>query len=558
MKTNRKMRSIGIFALVFVLLTSVILPLAASGSSDDYMGTYIVKKGDTLSSIAAAHGVTVASIVQENGISASSTLYVGQKLFIAGATSVEEDSTTVYGSSSKISIDFSADSDLIGVLDTIIAHTGYSVIYKGQSTKVPAIALDNVTPLTAIDYVLRMVDMTYIKNDNLLYVGTADVLNSNFIDNKALAKFKTQYISVDELMSQLSTLGISMKVVKNDINLREFWVSGYPMEIAKMRELINTLDNKKNITVGSAKISTSLNAIELEHITAAEFKSLLSELGLHSGIVMAAHPMTLYVYASGDAYKDIINIKKLVDYYDPNAATEEGGTGDGTTGDGTTEDGTSSDVVITDGETSLVKIDLQYIDKDTASEIVNNFGYEVDILGIEVAEKTIWLRGATDEVNDAVERITESDIAENNRSKTFFTYELKNIVAAELQKKIAYLDTEGVDFYFGSYPQFSKSIMVYCPANKEAEIKELIGELDNNLDKMYYPVATVTSQDELDALELKEELVVTLLNNPSITVDSFQVSKDLDTTDENIKHVIYVYESSENIDAIISMWTQIS
>ena len=555
MKTNRKMRSIGIFVLVFVMLTSIILPLAASGSSE-YMSTYVVKKGDTLSSIAAAHGVTVSSIVKENGISASATIYPGQKLRIAGATSVDEDSTTVFGASSKISIDFSADADLVGVIETIIAHTGYHVVYKGAAAKVPAIQLENVTPIAAIDYVLRMVDMTYIKNDNIIYIGTAEVLNSSFIDNKALTKFQTKYISVEELMSQLSVLGIDVKLVKSDINLREFWVSGYPMELAKMRELIKTLDNKKNITVGSAKISSSLTAIELEHLTASEFKNLLSELGLHSGIVMTAHPMTLYVYASGDAYKDIINIKKLVDYYDPNAE-ESKPEGEGTEGEGTEDGGTQGDVVISDGETSLVRVDLQYIDKATASEIVSNFGYEVDILGIEVAEKTVWLRGKTDDVNDAVERITESDVPENSRAKVFFTYDLKNIVASELQKKIAYVETEGVDFYFGSYPQFSKSIMVYCPENKKAEITSIIEELDNNLDKMYYPIATITDEAEAQTVDLKVELVVKLLNNPEITIDAFTTSKDLDPGEESVKYVVYVYESSENIDAIISMWDKI-
>ena len=555
MKTNRKMRSIGIFVLVFVMLTSIILPLAASGSSE-YMSTYVVKKGDTLSSIAAAHGVTVSSIVKENGISASATIYPGQKLRIAGATSVDEDSTTVFGASSKISIDFSADADLVGVIETIIAHTGYHVVYKGAAAKVPAIQLENVTPIAAIDYVLRMGDMTYIKNDNIIYIGTAEVLNSSFIDNKALTKFQTKYISVEELMSQLSVLGIDVKLVKSDINLREFWVSGYPMELAKMRELIKTLDNKKNITVGSAKISSSLTAIELEHLTASEFKNLLSELGLHSGIVMTAHPMTLYVYASGDAYKDIINIKKLVDYYDPNAE-ESKPEGEGTEGEGTEDGGTQGDVVISDGETSLVRVDLQYIDKATASEIVSNFGYEVDILGIEVAEKTVWLRGKTDDVNDAVERITESDVPENSRAKVFFTYDLKNIVASELQKKIAYVETEGVDFYFGSYPQFSKSIMVYCPENKKAEITSIIEELDNNLDKMYYPIATITDEADAQTVDLKVELIVKLLNNPEITIDAFTTSKDLDPSEESVKYVVYVYESSENIDAIISMWDKI-
>ncbi len=586
MKTNRKMRSIGIFALVFVLLTSIILPLAASGSGNDYMGVYIVKKGDTLSSIAASHGVTVSSIVRENGISASSVLKVGQQLLIAGATSVEEDSTTIYGSSSTISIDFGSDSDLIGVLETIVSHTGYKIIFKGASVKVPAIALENVTPLTAIDYVLRMVDMTYIKNDGLIYVGTADTLNSNFIDSKALTKFKLKYLSVEELMSQLSTLGISVKVVKSDLNLREFWVSGYPMELAKMRELIDLLDNKKNITVGSAQISTSISAIEMEHISASEFSSLLGELGLHTGIVMDAHPMTLFVYASGDAYKDIMNIKKLVDYLDPNKVDDGDGSGstddnndstndDNTTDDSTTGSDTTTPPAITDGEQSLQPIELQYIDRDVATEIVQNFGYEVEILGISVVEKKIWLRGEVSEVEEATARIVENDIPDNNTERVFFEHNLVNIVASELQKKIAYLETDGVDFYFGSYPQFSKSIIVYCPTNKQAEIRSLIEQLDKNLDEMYYPIATFTSEEEVEVYQKKIDLVITLLNS-DISADAFTLSENIAPANSggnqggtgegegegseakpSIKCVLYVKESAENIDAIINMWNKI-
>ncbi len=560
MKTkNSRMRSIGIFALVFVLLTSMVLPLAASGSSDDIMGTYTVEEGDTLASIAAEHGVTVSSIVENNGISASSKLYNGQKLLIPGAASVEDDSTTVYGSSSSISIDFESGSDLIGVLETILAHTGYKMIFKGSAPTVPAIALDNVTPLTAIDYVLRMVDMTYIKNDNLIYVGTADTLNSNFIDSKALTKFSLQYISTDTLTSQLSTLGISVQIVKVDINLREFWVSGYPMQLAKMAELIETLDNKKNITVGSASISSSLTAIEMEHITASEFSGLLGSLGLHTGITMAAHPMVLYVYATGDAYNDIMNIKRLVDYYDPDSQQSAGGSADGST-DGSTDDstdGTTSDVVISDGETSLVRVDLAYINKEAAQSIISTFGYDVEILGLDLYEKRIWIQGVTEEVDAAVERIKENDTADNNTDRTFFIYELKNIVASELQSKIGFINIEDVEFYFGSYPQLTKSIMVYCPTNKVEEVKEIIASLDSNLGDMYYPIATITDASELSILAAKEELCVKLINNPTISVASFELSGDLDPSDDGVKYILYVLESPENIDLILDMWSRI-
>ena len=555
MKTrNSKMRSIGIFALALVLLTTTILPLAASGTETGCMGTYIVKSGDSLASISASHGVTVSSIVDANGISASAKLYEGQRLLIPGATSVEEDSTTVFGSSSIISINFKKDSDLVGILETIVAHTGYTIIYKGAAQLVPAIALDNVTPLTAIDYVLRMVDMTYIKNDNIIYVGTAETLNSSFIDNKALTSFRLKYISIETLTSQLSALGISPKMVKIDENIREFWVSGYPMELAKICELIKTLDNKTNLTLGSANISSSLSAIELEHITANEFSSLLSALGLHSGITTESHPMTLYVYASGDAYQDILNIKKLVDFKDANAPKNEA---EGEGGEGN-KDGSSSEVEITDGETSLVKVDLQYINKDAAESIVTTFGYEVEILGLDLYEKRVWVRGPVEEVNDAVARIKENDTADNNTAKTFFTYELQNIVASELQSKIGFVDLDGVEFYFGSYPQLTKSIMVYCSTNKVDEVKQIIASLDSNLGDMYYPIATITDANELSVLAAKEELVVKLINSPTISVTSFEISGDLDPSDENVKYILYVLESPENIDLITEMWAKIA
>ena len=569
MKTqNRKMRSIGIFALVLVLLMGSILPLSAAGSAiDEAMGSYIVKQGDTLSSIAAAHGVTVSDIVTNNGISASAELYAGQILEIPGAVAVEDDSTTYYGTSSTISINFK-DADLVGALETIIAHTGYTMIFKGSTTVLPEIAIDNVTPLAAIDYILRMVDMTYIKNDDVIYVGAASVLNSSFVDKEALSKFSLKYISTDTLTSQLSALGVSVKLVKVDINLREFWISGTPMQLAKVNQLIKTLDNKKNTTIGSANISSSLTAIELKHITASEFSSLLGSLGLHTGIVMAAHPMTLYVYASGDAYQDIINVKKLVDFEDannPNASgngENEEGTNDNTNQDTTkpgdsTQEGTKEEVVITDGETSLVKIDLQYITKEDASAIVNTFGYDVEILGLDLYEKRVWLKGDADKVEDAVARIKENDTADNDATKTFFTYELQNIVASELQSKIGFIDIDGVEFYFGSYPTRTKSIMVYCNKNQVEEVQELIASLDNNLSEMYYPIATITDANELSVLAAKEELVVKLLNIPTISVTSFELSADLDSSEDGIKHVLYVLESPENIDLIVDMWEQI-
>lgn len=588
---NKKFRSIGVFALVLVLLVSTVLPMTVSGSSpDDSMAVYIVKQGDTLSSISAAHGVTVSAIVNANGISASADLYVGQRLTIPGATAVDQDTTTMYANSRTISFTFK-DADVKGAIETVLAHTGYTMICKNLTDTKITFSMDDVTPMTAIDYILRMADMTYIKNDNIIYVGSADTLNSNFIDSKALTRVVLKYISSDTLISQLGALGISVQVIKSDINLREFWISGYPMQLAKAYELIQTLDNAKNITTSSASISTYLSAIEMDYLTAGEFSSLLSSLGLHAGITMAAHPMTLYVYATGDAYNDIMKIKQLVDIYDENTDKDAGAadnTGDGTdvpdtdntdnTDDtGTPSDGTGTgdtttppDVVITDGETTLVKLELQYITKQDASSIINTFGYDVEMLGLDMYEKIVWLRGASEVIDEAVARIKECDVADNDASKTMFEYELKNIVASELQSKVAFVKLQGVDFYFGSYPTITKSIMVYCSKNKVDEVKDMLNKLDNNLGKIYYPIAEIQGEGNDPELVAREQLVVKFINNPSITVDVFQVSDPLSSTEATItdefgnpqqvniaNRILYVYESPENVDLIIDMWGRI-
>lgn len=61
--------------------------VAVSNTSYQQEGVYTVKKGDTLSSVAASNGTTVAALKQTNKLN-STTIRVGQKLIIPGATPV--------------------------------------------------------------------------------------------------------------------------------------------------------------------------------------------------------------------------------------------------------------------------------------------------------------------------------------------------------------------------------------------------------------------------------------------------------------------------------------
>jgi LysM repeat protein len=62
----------------------LVIPRSAGGSAVAG-STYVVKRGDTLSSIALRHGVTVWALMQANGLSGSHIIYAGQRLVIPGA-----------------------------------------------------------------------------------------------------------------------------------------------------------------------------------------------------------------------------------------------------------------------------------------------------------------------------------------------------------------------------------------------------------------------------------------------------------------------------------------
>ncbi len=70
-------------ALVGLLLLCVVfMPWPAEASSRQ--GTYVVKPGDTLAKIAAAHGVTTQALIQANGIKNPDLIRSGQVLVIPG------------------------------------------------------------------------------------------------------------------------------------------------------------------------------------------------------------------------------------------------------------------------------------------------------------------------------------------------------------------------------------------------------------------------------------------------------------------------------------------
>lgn len=63
---------------------------AAASSASAPAGIHVVQRGETLASIAWRYGVTVAQLVQANGLPSSHWIYVGQRLVVPGAGAAAE------------------------------------------------------------------------------------------------------------------------------------------------------------------------------------------------------------------------------------------------------------------------------------------------------------------------------------------------------------------------------------------------------------------------------------------------------------------------------------
>ena len=528
--SKRLGKSILVIALSIVLLISAVAPLTVMGSDNNGGGLkgtslgqyryYSVKSGDTLASIASKNGVTVSDIMTYNDLDSSDSIYRGQILKVP-VTSENKQNQVI---SSSITIK-AKESNVKDLISSIAYNAGYTVIYKGAGTETVTVDLEKVSPLKAIDYVTRMVGLSYLKDGNTILVATAGELNSTFVDSLVLTKFSFQYITYDELLGQASALGLSnIKTVSQTNNGRDVWISAYPKEMAKIHELVEILDAPENISVGSNSIAAAFTPIELDYISATDFSNLLSSLGLHAGITMSVRPMTLFVYVSGTQLADIMTIKKVVDTED--AITGDNATGtpvikpDDSTGDDTTNtpsDDTTNDNTNTDDTTTpeepeeepitYEKIDLINITRADAESIIARYVEGISVYGHERMTKSLWLFGTQTAIDNAKAIIMDIDANVASASSTVHTYTAQNCTVEELMNRLEGVKYENVSFYLYDHAAITNSLIVYCDeVTWNNEILELLQTLDavDTGEKTWIPIQSKTEDNSADAVEAVE------------------------------------------------------
>ncbi|WP_246262825.1 lytic transglycosylase domain-containing protein [Arthrobacter mobilis] len=116
---------------------------AGSPARTSAASTYTVKAGDTLSGIAARPGTTLARLLSANGLKATSIIYPGQKLKVAGTAKAPAAAATSGAAGSytvKAGDTLSGIAERLGIgLSKLLAANGLtasSIIYPGQQLKV--------------------------------------------------------------------------------------------------------------------------------------------------------------------------------------------------------------------------------------------------------------------------------------------------------------------------------------------------------------------------------------------------------------------------------------
>lgn len=578
MKSSKKsVKAALVFVLALILLTNAVLPMAVVGSDNDVSADYqyySVKTGDTLTRIAKNYGVTISDLMTANDLSNADKIYAGQIIKVPLSSASAKGSSMV---SSRISMTV-VNADLQDVLSAIALNAGYYIIMEDSATDTVTVTLEEMSALKAIDYVTRLVGMTFLKEGNTIYVGTADALNSTFVDKTVLTKIHLDYISAEGLQSQMSALGLANVQIVGTNNKDEFYISGYPKELAKVKELIKLLDVSSNIMAGGGLIASNFTPLELEHISAEEFNGLLANLGLSTGIVLNSRPYTLYVYVTGANLTDIKTIQKIVDTPLSGANLTAPGTTE-TPSDGedvtikqpsATTPGTSAEPS-TDAPTTpitptepteealvLREVALSVIDRSAAEEILNSFPLNITVYGPEKMTKKLWIAGTADQVDQAEAYIQQFDNADYAASvlndKRFFAYELQNCTASEMLNRLAALELEGVTFKTSTYSALTKSLIVYCEPYLEESVKALLLEMDTTstgeaANRAIEATGTAAvAQQRIDAL---------CSLYPELSAYEFTV-KQIPAKDGTARYITYVKASSETADYIKALFEELN
>lgn len=422
-------------------------------------------------------------------------------------------------SNGKFSIDV-RNADIRDVLSAIAVTMGYNIIYI-ESPILISFSMTDVSAADALDYLLKTYGMDYIKEESTLVVGQPEKLTSYFSNSLSLTKITLKYIQSDVIASMIDSLGIQVKKVTLDTNKNAIWVQGLPTALGKVRELVNMIDRAENASDEQLTRNIKLTSLTLTYITAKQMNEILQMMGLIKGIVIDTNPNTLWVYTDSRTLSEINDIKAQVDV--PNNAHHD--------------------------SLILVEKKMKFLTAGEIIPILAQLGVNVNPITFPRKSMTIWLNGTEESIKMATSMIDAFDVKENMNDNVFFIQKLTNITAKEAENRLKQLDIEGIKTYTFAFPEFAKSIMVFCPSDYKLFVMSHINKLDVKTERIKVPIDYSDVATGMSRLQYRRDVIANLTG---VTTAAFTITTNI-ARDDGFHYIMYLEESPETIQMVKDM-----
>lgn len=561
------------FVFNVVITMSLFLPLEAFAGGSSYMPSDV-------------KGISDANAT--NTLNASDDTRTG--------TVSQKQSSISTVASENVSITFK-DADLRDILSALALAMNVNIILAEEPVTT-SFSINNVSPRTALIYLLKTLGMEYVEKGNLIVVGNRETLENDFMNQMSLTRFNLKYITSDVLNSQIDVLGIPVKKIILEKNNKAIWVQGTPQSISKVKELISMLDVEENSAVEEEKVevveSFSITPFKLEYISAETLERLIREMDINTKtLTLDENPNTIWVDAKGQALENIKELVAKIDIVDNYAEEFENEqplilipyTLNFVTPEIVNDliaemqldvktiyfksnpnkiwiDARSND--IEDFEELITKVDLfenanwpinietLKLKNITASKLkamAEELGLTAHFLTLESRAYTAWLVGDSSTIHDVKFLVNEIERNNINKVPSFFIYDLLNITADEAVKRFELLNIEDAKVIALNYPLFAKEVLVIAPSDMENDIRQILADFDKTGRKIRVPIDYSNHVSGQSKLTARRELLVSLTGIPA---SSFHISGNVSKTDTP-HYVMWIEETPENIAKVKDM-----
>lgn len=546
---RKKMKYCLMFILVITVTFSTIA--AAAGSDSGYI-LYTVLDGDTLSEIAEKYHTSAETILKENGIS-EEAVAAGKVLKIPASKTGDN------SGKSGITLEV-RDADIRDVLSTLAVILKKNIIYTEESIRV-SFSVQNVSAAKALEILTQSAGMTSITDGNLILVGSSANISQNFYTLLPITRFSLNYLSPEQINEQIDRLGIPVQNIILDSTKKYIWAQGTPQALAKMRELVAALDREENVdpvTQEPVKEFT-LTPIDLKYVESGVINTLIAQLEIPcKTVVFETNPWTIWVEADASAMKDVLTLVSSVDIAE-NKAPEVAEEVTDTEGEKEDKDGKEDKGNKEDKEEAIVdttRIEAKKMKNITWSRLlplIQDLDIPVKIIAIDSSGYNLWMRGDQQSINLMNDLINRLDNYFTRDDVNFFIHKLDYLKASTAIEKLNFIGMKDVQAMSLNYPEFSREILIACPADRITDVTNVLKKLDVPGEKVRVIVDSSATSNGKSRLEARRDLIVQLTG---ISKESFQVSQNISKTYEPL-YVLWVEESPDNIalirDVISSM-----